>query len=473
VLWLSIDRNKNIPLIRQIYEQIRLQIIQGEMYQGEKLPSTRELAETLKVSRNVVLEAYDQLSAEGYMTSLMGSGSYVADGACLKQFRLEQPRQAEPVYFLPTQPQNLIDFQFGVPALDLFPGKKWGQIYRSVCNSSPVSIFGYGEPEGREELRQVLAHYLTRNRGVYCEPDQIIITTGAMQAIFIIANVLLSSKDTIVSEDPLNRNIRQIFTDTGAKILPIPVDEQGIQTNLVQSTKDLRLIYITPSHQFPLGSTLPIQRRIELVETARKTGCYILEDNYDNEFRFEGTPVSSLQGLEPELVFYVGTFSKILSPALRIGYMVVPRKLINSCRRYKDLLDHHSPSLNQLVLTQFIEQGYFERHIAKMKKVYRKRQETIIKSLTELFPGEYKVSGHSTGLHLIVEFDHIEFNDEVNKRLKEAGIVVYPVEMYAINKGRFKNRIMLGYGNVNEEQIVEGMKRMKECLDIIRTSYSR
>ncbi|MEN6328184.1 MAG: PLP-dependent aminotransferase family protein [Syntrophomonas sp.] len=465
MLALFINRNDNIPLIRQIYEQIRLRILHGELCQGERLPSTRDLAESLSVSRNVVLEAYDQLIAEGYMTSRQGSGTYVAEGAYWHTSYLDQSldlnrNQATEMKY----DKSLIDFRFGVPALDLFPKKKWSQMYQNVCADSPSSAFGYGAPEGCLELRQVLSHYLVKTRGVYCEPEQVIITTGAIQAIYLVANQMLSARDKLVTEDPLNINIRRIFLNTGADVLSIAVDEQGIRADLVPININLKLIYTTPSHQFPLGSTLSVQRRIELLKIARQTGCYILEDNYDNEFRFEGTPVSTLQGLDPERVIYTGTFSKILSPALRIGYLIVPPKLISEFRRLKNLLDHHSPTLNQLALARFIEQGYFERHIAKMKKVYKRRQEAILKGCGSYFPERVKVTGNSTGLHLIVEFNDVIFTDEVLGKLKKAGVNVYPVEMYAVNKGCYNNKIMLGYGNVNEEEIIEGIKRIKSVL---------
>jgi GntR family transcriptional regulator/MocR family aminotransferase len=466
MFWLSIDRTQNMPMIRQIYEQIRLHILSGELRQGERLPSTRDLAENLHVSRNVIIEAYDQLIAEGYMASLRGSGTYVAEGTYWRQTQLNMPMNAGQIQDQENESnhKDIIDFRFGVPALDLFPRKKWSHLFHDVCTSAPSSVFGYGIPEGLQELRQVLSHYLVRTRGVHCEPEQVIITTGSIQAIFMVANLLLCAKDQVITEDPMNINVRKIFFDTGAHVLSIPVDEQGIRVDLIPGDTKPRLIYLTPSHHFPLGGTLPIQRRIELIEMAKQKGCYILEDNYDNEFRFEGTSVSSLQGLEPELVIYTGTFSKILAPALRIGYLVVPAKLTNDLNQLKNLLDHHSPSLNQLVLTMFIEQGYFDHHIAKMKKIYRKRRDTLIQSLNSNFPGKHKVSGHSTGLHLVVEFDNVTFTDQVLDRLEEAGLRVYPIEMYAINKGYYQNRVLLGYGNVTEDKIIEGIKRMNSVL---------
>jgi len=462
--WLSIDRRQKVPLIRQVYEQMRLRILSGDLRQGEKLPSTRELAQHLRVSRNVILEAYDQLLAEGYIHSLRGSGSYVAQGAYLKQFEVEPLLPAKPVEIAKSEAKDIIDFRNGIPALDMFPRKKWGQLFQNICTNAPSSVFGYHAAQGRMELRQVLAHYLIRSRGVRCDPNQVIITTGAIQGICIASQLLVSENDLVVTEDPMAISIRKIFIQAGAAHYPVPVDEHGIQVSRIPVDKKPRLIYITPAHQYPLGATLTVQRRVELVQIARDTGCYIVEDNYDNEFRFEGTAVSSLQGLEPERVIYIGTFSKILSPSLRIGYMVVPPSLIKPSRAIKDLLDHHSPSLNQLVLARFIEEGHFERHIFKMKKIYRKRQECLIESLTEHFPHRCSVKGYSTGLHIVAEFDDVVFSDLVAADLVKAGVRIYPAEMYAVNKGSHRNKIILGYGNVNEEVIKEGVIRIASVI---------
>lgn len=466
MFWLAVDRNQSVPMIRQVYEQIRLHILQGELHQGERLPSTRDLAENLKVSRNVVLEAYEQLMSEGYINTFRGSGTFVAKGTYLNGSQVRSPLELNQTqYDVSTQQKDIIDFRFGVPALDLFPWKKWNQLLYNVCAVSPPSVFGYGKPEGCDELRETLSHYLVRARGVYCNPEQVIITTGAIQAIYLVANLLLSAGDEIITEDPMNLNVRKILLDTGAKVTPVPVDELGLQVDQIPCSAAPRLIYLTPSHQFPLGATLPIQRRIELIEFARQKGCYILEDNYENEFRFEGTPVSSLQGLDPNLVIYTGTFSKILCPALRIGYLVVPPNLASKIHQLKNLLDHHSPSLNQLVLAQFIEQGLFERHISKMKKIYRKRQEAIIRSLDLNFPQKFRISGHSSGLHMVIEFDDVIFADHIVEGLEYAGVRVYPMEMYAAKKGRYFNKILLGYGNTNEEEIAEGITIMKRFFE--------
>jgi GntR family transcriptional regulator/MocR family aminotransferase len=232
--------------------------------------------------------------------------------------------------------------------------------------------------------------------------------------------------------------------------------------------EEARLVCVTPSHQFPLGGVLPVQRRIELVQFAKRTGCYIVEDDYESEFRFEGTAVSSLQGLSPEQVIYIGSFSKILAPALRIGYLVLPHALIERFREFKYLLDNHSPVLDQLVLARFIESRDLELHIARMKKLYKKRQVVLLKALDCYFPEKHSVIGTSTGLHLVADFEGITFAGDLLERLEEAGVRVYPVEMHALKKGQHLSQVILGYGNLREEEIVEGIRRIKSVLSLIR-----
>ena len=342
MLWIPIERSSAKTLIRQVYEHIRAQILCGTLQGGTPLSSTRELAANLHISRNVVLEAYDQLLAEGYIESRAGSGTYVAEG-----IRFEKG-QSEPD-FLPTlsaassrTEDKHIDFRSGLPALDLFPRKQWSQLAQHVYAKAEPAIFGYDNPEGRPELRTALARYLQRTRGVSCQPAHILILAGAAQAFSLLNRLLLSPNDEIVIEDPVTYEVQLILSSSGAQLFPVPVDEHGMQTDLLPLTKRPRCILVTPSHQFPQGGILPIQRRLQLLEFARTTDCYLVEDNYDSEFRYVGSPISSLQGLCPNRVICVGTFSKILSPALRLGYLILPTELVEHARSIKRLLDLHS-----------------------------------------------------------------------------------------------------------------------------------
>jgi GntR family transcriptional regulator / MocR family aminotransferase len=464
LLWIPIDRTLDIPLKRQVYEYIRKQILYGELKAGERLPATRELATQLGLSRNVMIEAFEQLLAEGFIVGQQGSGTFVAYGAFLEQRKVTKPITALDEPEKEKKDRGMIDFRSGIPALDQFPRKEWGRLSKEVCLEASSSAFGYDHPEGRLELRRTIAHYLRRTRGVDCNEDQIVITSGATQAFSLITRLLLSNEGKVVIEDPITHEIQTIFTSTGAKLCPIPVDEHGMRTELLSEGEIPKFIFVTPSHQFPLGSILPIQRRIQLIQYARATDCYLVEDDYDSEFRYEGEPISSLQGLEPEKVIYVGTFSKNLSPALRMGYLILPPALIEQCRSLKWFHDLHTPSLNQMILAHFIEEGLLERHIRKMRKVYMKRRDALRNALVSGFGHSVKISGDSTGLHLIVEFLNIEFTEELIEEIYQNNVRLYPVEQHAIHHGRHRNKVIIGYGNLNEEEIEMGISRLKESL---------
>jgi len=461
LLWIPIDRSSDIPLNRQVYQQIREKILNGHLQAGEKLPSTRELSAELQVSRNVILDTYDQLLAEGFLLARRGSGTFVAEGAFLTQhdssFLLHEVSEKKPK-------NNIINFRSGIPALDLFPRKTWAKLSHQLWSDIESTNFGYDSPEGRLELRQTLTHYLLRTRGVNCQPEQIVITSGATQAMTLVSRLLLTPKDTAIMEDPITNDIQTIFKSSGAFIYPIPVDEDGMKTDLLPENLHPKFIFLTPSHQFPLGSTLPIQRRIQLINFARRNNCFLVEDDYDSEFRYEGSPVSSLQGLDSERVLYIGSFSKILSPALRIGYIVLPTHLIEKCRQLKWFTDLHTPSLDQLILAYFIKEGYLERHIAKMKKFYKSQRDFLIQCLHTTFSNKVKVLGYSTGMHLIVELEDVHFSKELLLQIEQFGVKVYPVEDHTIEKEKYTNRIILGYGHLKKNEIEEGVTRLFQAV---------
>jgi GntR family transcriptional regulator / MocR family aminotransferase len=466
VLWIPIDRSLNIPLKRQVYEYIRNQILYGNLRAGERLPATRELANQLGISRNVIIEAFEQLLAEGFIVGQQGAGTFVTEGAFLEQRHKEELSKPLVIPEESMKEEDIIDFRSGIPALDLFPRNEWGKLAKEVCLETPDSTFGYDHPEGRYELRKTISRYIRRTRGVECNADQIVITSGATQAFSLLTKLLLSQDAEVIIEDPITNEIQTIFTSTGAILKPVPVDEQGIRTDLLLYDIEPKFIFVTPSHQFPLGSILPIQRRVQLIQYARAKNCFIVEDDYDSEFRYDGEPISSLQGLDPERVIYVGTFSKNLSPSLRLGYLVLPETLIEQCRKLKWFHDLHTPSLNQMVLTRFIEEGLLERHIRKMRKIYMRRREVLRESLMREFGQSVHISGDSTGLHLVAEFTEIEFKEEILDRLIQNKVKVYPVKHHAIqNDGRHRNKLILGYGNLKEVEIKEGIFRLKASIN--------
>lgn len=458
---ITIGRGTGTPIKQQLYDQIRKKIIKGELAFGDKLPSSRELADELHISRNLIVEVYEQLVSEGYLETKAGSGTYVAKGAYLERSFDSDEYSVFGEHLVAEE--DVIDFRSGIPALDMFPRKTWGFIARRVYQDAPPEVFGYRHPEGEVILRNTLSQYLSRTRGVKCRPDQLIITSGATQAFGLIARLLGSRNSEVVIEDPVTHEIQTIFSSAGFRFHPVPVDDYGMKTEHI-SAQNPAFIFVTPSHQFPLGGVLTIQRRIQLIHFARQTGCYIVEDDYDSEFRYHGTPVSCMQGLDPERVVYIGTFSKILSPALRLGYLVLPPDLTKKCRDLKWFSDLHSSTFEQLVLAQFMKEGHLEKHISKMKKIYRKRREKLIDCLNKRFSNTVSIHGDSTGLHLVAEFKGITFSDETMRKIDAHRVKVYPVELHTIQKSVHSNKIILGYGNLSLEQIEEGIARLESVL---------
>ncbi|QOR65944.1 PLP-dependent aminotransferase family protein [Cytobacillus suaedae] len=460
-MWFQIDRSIQKTLTQQIYEQSRNSILNGDLPQGSKLPSSRELSTSIGVSRNIILEVYNQLVDEGYLIVRSRSGTYVAPGSSLIK-----PTSNESMPIINNQNTgytDVIDFRAATPAMDHFPRKVWGRLAKEVCYEAPDHLFGYHSPEGLCELKEELSRYLLRSRGVISDPSQIIITSGATQALSLITEMLLKENNIVAVEDPVTDEMRNIFSYGGATISPIPVDDKGIQPDYLSEDKPPRFIFILPSHQFPLGGTLTIQRRIQLIEYARKFNCYIVEDDYDSEFTYEGTPVHSVQGLDPERVLYVGTFSKILSPALRIGYVVLPTPLIEECKKLKWYTDRHHPSLEQVILTRFIKEGFLDRHVRKMKRIYKQRREALVSSLKNQLP-DSQILGHAAGMHLVVEIPSVDFNNELLDWIKKFSIQIYPVENYSTIKGLHIHKIVLGYGGLSVEKIEEGVSRLSMAI---------
>lgn len=465
MLYLEINKDNKRFIKLQIYNQLREKILCGDLESGMRLPSSRELASELNISRNTVLSAYEMLISEGYAVSMAGSGVYVNKGVQA----IRQTNEIMDIRYSSISndviTKDVIDFDSGIPAIDLFPRGKWNRVITQAFNEAPISALGYDYPEGRLELRQTIVDYLKKARGIKCEPEQVIITTGAKQGISLIAKCLLDKNSKVWIEDPTNRNVVQIFSYHTRHITPVPVDEEGIQTALFPKNRAPSVIFVTPSHQFPMGGILSIQRRLELAEFARNTGCYIIEDDYDSEFRYNGQPVHSLHELNREKVIYIGTFSKILFPSLRLGYMVLPFSLVDQCREWKRLSDHHSNSINQLALARFIANGEMERYVMKTKKLYLKRRNQMISLLNEFFPGKVKIHGAPAGMHIVAEFDSVDFSEDMINRFKENGINVIPVEKHAITKGIHTNQIILGYAHLDPSMLQQGLLRLKSVLE--------
>jgi GntR family transcriptional regulator/MocR family aminotransferase len=466
VIYLILEKKPGDPLIRQIYEQLRNMILKGELRSGAKLPSSRAMAQHFNVSRNTVNEAYEMLIAEGYLDGVQRLGIFVARGAVL----IPKPRKttADEQYSAFAKEkidEDAICFHSGTPAADLFPRSRWNRLAYAAFREAPESALGYGDPRGRVELREALAAYLHRRRGIVCSADNIIITTGAKQAISLTAKCLLEQGREVYIEDPTNRNVWKIFGYHTQSLYPIPVDGEGIIPSLLPAERNPTLIFCTPSHQFPLGGILSIQRRLELLSYAERKNCHIVEDDYDSEFRYRGLPVSSMQSLDPDRVIYIGTFSKILFPSLRLGYVVLPSPFLERFAECKMLGDHHTNAVNQLTLSRFLENGDLERHIARMKRIYRRRRDHLISCLRDAFGGRVTILGEGSGMHLTAGFRGVAFTPELLSALNRKGVIASAVWEHTANGSDHADKLILGYANLIPERIEEGIGRIKTVID--------
>lgn len=465
-MYIQINKKSEMTLTKQVYQTIKTQILTGELKPKEKLTSTRMLARELQLSRNVVIEAYEQLLAEGYIVAIESSGTYVMDGAILEHYKSSLEIVRENKMGLRHEPRaDMIDFRTGVPNLELFPKELWADLYKKVSQDMPAMQLDYHEPRGCYDLRYELAQYLRRVRGVNCQPNQMFIITGAAQGFTMLGRLFNPINSVVLVEDPLSHGIIASLERTHMDLYPVPVDSMGMRTDLLPHHLKPSLIFTTPSHQYPTGCTLPIKRRIDLIHYAREKSAYIVEDDYDSEFRFEGAPIESMQSLDSDRVIYVGTFSKILCPALRMGYMILPDHLIEQVKKIKYAEDLHSPVLEQLTLARFIREGYLERHIRKSKSLYLQKSQLVIKTLKDTFNERVTIMGYSTGIHLVAAFKDVIFDKEMLEKLEANGIKVPTVEEHTLEKGRYLNQILIGYGNLSDEDIIEGIRRIWEVLD--------
>lgn len=462
--FVALDRGADAPLTRQIYDQLRSVILAGVLASGSRMISTRRLAGELGVSRNIVLDAFDQLLAEGYVEARTGAGTFVSSGAFFPPRELPGLAAIRSVGFRPFH-TDLIDFRSGLPDLTLFPVRTWERLSRATWASLTPLDLSYSQPEGRRELRTEIARYIAAYRGVRCHPDQILVTAGTTQAVGVISRLLLGGdRRTCILEDPVTVDIQSIAAGFGGRILPVPVDGMGMDVDLLPPRARPGFIYVTPSHQFPLGVTMPIQRRARLLEYARARGAYVVEDDYDSEFRYDSPPISSIQGLDPQRVVYVGTFSKTLCPALRIGYIVFPPELVSRGREVKWFTDLHNSSVEQLILSRFLAGGHFVRHVHTMKKAHRALRQTLVDALQRRFGSTAEILGSAAGLHLCARFRGVLFTSALLARIERGGAKVYPVEEHAIRKGKWTDTLIIGYGMLTPAQIEEGIRILKTCL---------
>lgn len=472
---------------RRIYDLLRAQIADGTLPPGAKAPSTRALAAELGVSRTTVTDAYEQLAAEGFLITSTGrvarvASPLVAPPAPQRAAAGTRAKSAPPLSdfghrvagigmpALPPAEPARFDFLYGAVASRDFPTLAWRRAYQAGLVHQQHSLH-YVPPEGDTSLRRALQGYLWRARGLVCEAEQILVVHGSQQAIDLCARLLLDAGDAFVFEDPGYLMARRCFEATGAHLLANPVDGQGLDTTCLPEDDRARLAYVTPSHQFPLGGVLPISRRLELLQWAQRHGAWIIEDDYDGEFRYGQRPIDALQSIDTDgRVIYVGTFSKTLSPQLRLGYLVLPPELVPVFRQTKRLADRHAPVLEQRVLASLIDCGAYERHVRRMRRENERRRAALLDAIARHLRGNAQVSGTAAGLHVVLWLPFLRPQDEpaLVAAARGKGVGVYPVSpLFAKPESHVQPRpagLILGYASLTTEQIQQGMQILAKVI---------
>jgi len=482
---LAIDPAASAPLYRQLYDRVRAAILAGRFHAGQQLPSTRLLASDLGLSRNTVVGAFEQLIAEGYLQGTTGSGTYVARE--LPDEVLHAPRpplpRAHPLRRGPrlsTRGRALAEsvspallrssdprpFRSGIPALEQFPYEIWTRLVTRCWRRHPHALLPYGDTAGYPPLREAIAAYLGVARAVECTPEQVIIISGAQQALHLAAMLLLDPGDHVWVENPGYPGARSALASTGARLVPVPLDAAGLDLSAASALcSSPRMVYVTPSHQFPTGVTMTLARRLELLRETGKSRAWILEDDYDSEYRYASRPVAALQGLDRSgRVIYFGTFSKVLFPALRLAYMVVPPALVTSFTAAKAVTDRHSPTVEQAVLADFISEGHFTRHIRRMRALYLERLEALLDAFNRELKGIVEVHRPEAGMHIIGWLPKGASDREISRRAAAAGVDASPISSFFVSRPP-RDGLMLGYTGYSEAAIREATRRLARVLD--------
>jgi len=503
VVHLVVDPSADVPLYRQVYEGLREAMLSGRLARGARLPSTRALAADLGVARNTVLQAFDQLRSEGYLQGRRGGGTRArqvipdslltvgkgtrtgrattrASAPSAARARNAAPRissrgraLAETGALLIRHPGPHAPFELGVPAADAFPIRLWGKLSARRWRRGDVNL-GELDPAGEEALRAAIAAYLGGARGVRCHADQVLVLNGAQQALHLVAQVLLDPGDSVWIEEPGYVGARVAFLSAGARLAAAPVDDDGLDVEAgVRLAPNARLAYVTPSHQFPLGVVMSAARRLALLAWARATGAWILEDDYDSEFRYTGRPLPSLQGLEAEQrdgaslahVLYVGTFSKTLVSGLRLGYMVVPDDLVDVFRAARSTVDRHTPTAYQHVLADFIGEGHYYRHIRHVRNLCAERQAALVEGVQARLAGLLDIAPDPAGLHLLARLAPGIDDVQALEAAMERGVRSWALSRFYIRNAPIRGGLALGYGGFDEPQITRGVEELATALE--------
>ncbi|MDA7086888.1 PLP-dependent aminotransferase family protein [Pseudomonas sp. SA3-5] len=466
-----------LGLARQLYQALRERILDGRLASGTRLPASRELAGLLGISRNTVTRALDQLYAEGYVEGRVGAGTYVAELATVVRAppaaaaavpssaalqRLAAHHLNPPLEGAPRA------FRVGVPAFDLFPFETWARLSARFWRKSSAARLGYGDPAGDAQLRELIAAYLRNSRGLHCDPAQILVTCGAQQAISLCAQLLIEPGDRVAVENPGYRAAGHALAVAGAQLVGIPVDGEGLDTAALERAGRCRLAYVTPSHQYPTGVTLSLARRLELLNWAERHDGWIIEDDYDGEYRYSGTPLAPLAALDRQgRVLYVGTFGKIAFPALRLGYLVLPPALVEAFAQRRALDIRHSEIGSQAVMAAFIAAGHFQRHIRRMRGAARSRRDALLAGWPQPIPGCAPPPAVEAGLHLCVRVDSLARERQLITSAAAVGVELNGLSDYwladsAVPADR-RAGLVLGFAAVPEARIDEALRALRKA----------
>ncbi|MDO4941394.1 MAG: PLP-dependent aminotransferase family protein [Lachnospiraceae bacterium] len=464
MLTIGIDTKKKEPIYEQIYKYIRKEIKKGALTCGTKLPSSRKLAEHLDVSRNTIDLAYSQLLSEGYIESKPKRGYFVAEVDEILDFADEIPEEDDVI-----EKKELLPYEFAPSGVDMahFPYNTWRRLMREVLMGDNSEIFQTGNSSGDYELRDAIRIYLHQSRGVICRSSQIILGSGMEYLILLLAQIL--GTDYVVGmENPTYMQAYRVFSQLGFDVHGISMDEMGMKVDdLLKS--NVQIAYVTPSHQYPTGTVMPISRRNALLKWAsEKENRFIIEDDYDSEFRYHGKPIPALQGNDKNgKVIYMGTFSKAIAPAIRVGYMVLPKELLAI---YQEKISFYSCTvsrIDQAILSEFIRGGHFERHLNRMRALYKGKNQYLMQQL-KLFGDDAVISGASAGLHVLVEFKDLADHELFEKTLYEKGVKIQRISSYYITGKPEKECYILGFARLKESQIKQGILIIKDIYDKFR-----
>jgi GntR family transcriptional regulator / MocR family aminotransferase len=484
---LKLERQSGQTLQNQLFEQIRSLILSGKLKPGTAMPATRSLSEQLGVSRNTVLLAYDRLIAEDYLQTQEAVGTYVNSHLPTDSLVLKAPVQP---LLLPDKPQATrhpvlfrgraqrvansernrpaIDFRVGRLDPHSFPTKAWRRLLLRHLGAAGSNLTEYRDAAGIPALREAIANHLGPARGIAVSPNQVIVVSGSQQALNIVARLFIGQGSRVVTECPCYQGAAYVFESYGAQLHPVPVDKHGLQVAKLPLTP-VSLAYVTPSHQYPMGATLSLKRRVQLLDWAGRVGAFLVEDDYDSDFRHNGSPLTALAGLDPYgCVIYMGTVSKSIGAGLRLGYVVVPWELVEPAKTVKALLDNGNPWLDQAVLADFISNGSYAKHLRHIRRIYIRRRDCLVATLRTHF-GEVCLSGLEGGMHIVWHLPpEFPCAIEVQRLAQHVGVGIYALESGGAHDYGYKeyseHTLVLGYSSVPEPQIREGIARLAKAL---------